>query len=194
MNPIPRKLGLSFGLVAVLLFSVLYATAMSIDDQYVFYTNYLSDLGVGPGGWAFNSAVMLAGVFMVLFSVSGLRRALPHGFASGTAVALLALSGALLFNVGVFTEDSGGTHTAVSVAFFLVLLLSMGATTLAMYRSRPAGWTGLAVSAAAFAFGLSILPMGANPQSETLAVLAAMAWGAVTSALLLAKDCGYRAP
>ncbi|MGB2582121.1 MAG: DUF998 domain-containing protein, partial [Thermoplasmata archaeon] len=63
--------------LACILFMLLYFIAMSQDPGYTFLENYLSDLGVGPGAWAFNSALMVSGAMLSLFAVFGLSAALP---------------------------------------------------------------------------------------------------------------------
>ena len=181
------RLGASCGLLSVVAFSVLYTIAATRDPGYAFLENYLSDLGVGPAAWAFNSALMTSGVLMVVFSVLGMFPLLGTSLPSRVATGLLAAAGVLLVNVGIFTEDYGDTHFAFSIAFFLTLLAALGATAYALHRTDALGLPGAAISVASFAFGLALLAAGIGPFTETLAVLAAMAWGAAASAMMLAR-------
>jgi len=184
-----RLTGLMSGLLSAAVFLILYSVAALSDPDYVFYEDYLSDLGVGPAAWAFNSAVMIAGGLIVVFSLFGLRSVLGSGSLNQVAVALLSGAGVLLFFIGVFTEDAGDVHLFFSLAFFLTLLIALGVLSAALYRASPLGTGGTAVTLATFLFGVSVaLSMGANPQSETLAVLAAVAWGTVMSSALLVKE------
>src|SRR5512136_550031 len=48
-----QKAAVLCGIVAVVAFLALYVIAMSLDSTYVFGKNYLSDLGVSNGAWAF---------------------------------------------------------------------------------------------------------------------------------------------
>ncbi|MGD9962285.1 MAG: DUF998 domain-containing protein [Thermoplasmata archaeon] len=179
--------GAVFGLLAVVSFSVLYTVAASNDPSYTFLENYLSDLGVGPWAWAFNSALMLSGTLIALFSLLGLYPLLGRSLPSRAGTGLLTVSGVLLVNVGIFTEDAGDTHFVFSIAFFLTLLAALCALTFALHVTDALGRAGTAISASVFVFGLILLSIGLGPFSETLAVLAALAWGAVIAALMLAK-------
>jgi len=184
-----KAIGLGSGLLSAAVFLFLYSVAAFSDPDYVFYEDYLSDLGVGPAAWAFNSAVMIAGVLMVVFSLLGLRGVLGSSCIDRASVALLSGAGALLFFIGVFTEDAGDVHLFFSLAFFLTLLIALGSLSVALYKANPLGTGGTAFTLVTFLFGVSIaLSMGANPRSETLAVLAAVAWGTVMSSGLLVKE------
>jgi len=176
-EPRSSRVGAVCILLAVAVFLILYLIAVSQDPGYEFLENYLSDLGVGPAAWAFNSALMLSGGLILLFSVFGLYPLLGGSISSRAGVALLAASGVLLVSVGIFTEDWGNTHFAVSIAFFLTFLLALGALACAFHLTGALGQLGTAVSAVAVAFGLLLLSMGVGPFTETLAVMAAMAWG-----------------
>lgn len=191
MRPLPPLLGPAFGLIAVLCFVPLYLVAIASDPDYVFLENYLSDLGVGPGAWAFNSGLMLAGASILLFSFFGLRKTMPGDAYASIGEALLALSGALLFNIGVFTEDFGDLHTVISYAFFIVLLIAIGGLTIAFHRTEFLGRLGVTASGMSFAVGAVLVVMGGNPFTETVAVMVALAWGSVVSiALLLSARAG----
>ena len=181
------RLGASCGLLSVVAFSILYAIAATRDPGYTFLENYLSDLGVGPAAWAFNSALMLSGALILAFSVLGVHPLLGRALPSSAGAALLGAAGVLLVNVGIFTEDYGDTHFAFSIAFFLTLLAALGVLAYALHSTGALGRAGIAVSASAFAFGLVLLSIGIGPFSETLAVLSALVWGSVISAMMLLK-------
>jgi len=185
MRSFPVFLGPAFGVIAVLCFVPLYLTAVSLDPNYVFFENYLSDLGVGPGAWAFNSGLILAGASILLFSYLGLRMSMPKDPSSLLGEILLALSGLLLFNIGVFTEDYGDLHTVISYSFFLVLLAAIGVLAIAFRRTKTLGAVGVATSSVSFLVGAVLVGMGGNPFTETCAVLVALAWGSIVSGALL---------
>ncbi|MCU0859745.1 MAG: DUF998 domain-containing protein [Thermoplasmata archaeon] len=187
-------LGASFGLLSCISFLALYSVAVSIDSGYDFFEDYLSDLGVGPGAWAFNSAVICAGVLMSLFAWSGLGQLLPKSATSATGKMVLASAGILLVSVGIFTEDYGDLHTVVSVSFFLVLEASIGLISIALYRSNALGRAGWALSSAVFLLGLGVGASGTGPASETVAVLLALFWGASISSATVWLMTGHRLP
>ena len=166
--------------VGCLVFLALYIIAASQDPEYTFMDDYLSDLGVGPGAWAFNSGVMIAGALLVLSSVLGLLPILPASPVSRTGGALLATSGVFLMNVGIFTEDAGEVHLVISYAFFLTVLASFGVLSAAMYKERSLGNLTFLATLGLFGGGLAmVLLLGANPFTETVAVMMIMAWGLV---------------
>lgn len=175
------------GLVSVASFSILYVVAASQDPNYSFLENYLSDLGVGPGAWAFNIALMLSGVLVGVFSLVGMYRILGKSLPSRAGTSLLAVSGALLVNVGIFTEDYGDAHLVFSLAFFFTLLAALGMLTYAMYRTGALGKEGTVVSASAFGVGLALLVVGIGPFAETVAVLTALIWGSAIAVLMLLR-------
>jgi len=184
-----RRIGLASGLLSAAVFLTLYSVAAFKDPGYAFYEDYLSDLGVGPAAWAFNSAVMVSGALMVVFALFGLRGVLEPGTLNHMGVLLLSAAGVMLFFIGVFTEDAGDLHLFFSLAFFLTLLTALGVLSAAFYGSRPLGAPGAAFTLAVFLFGLALaVSMGTTPQSETLAVFGAVAWGTIVSFALLVRE------
>ena len=194
MSANSQKYWLSLGIVAPAIFLVLYAIAMSSDASYTFGKNYLSDLGVGPGAWAFNSGLIIAGLLLVLFSLLGMRKVLGDVAISRVAVALLAFDGVLLACIGIFTEDYDPEHYIFSVSFFLTFLLTAGLTTISFWKTKALGTFGYAFSAFITALGLILLPMGGDPLSETIAVFTILVWGVAISSAALLKESGRRIP
>ncbi len=180
-----RRIGALCGLAAVLVFIALYSVAMYLDSEYVFMENYLSDLGVREGAWAFNSAVIVAGVLFMAMDVLAVAPALGKGMPMSASVGLLVLAAAFLVSVGIFTEDAGDIHGIVSYGFFLSMLVALGVLTLALHISPTFGRLAVYITLAAFVFGLALIPFGGTPAVETLAVLAILAWGLVMSLMLL---------
>lgn len=194
MRPNTRRLTPAFGLFAVMWFLVMYSIAMALDAVYVFGENYLSDLGVREGAWAFNSGVIGAGVLFMLFDITAVWPALGKGRVQKVAVSLLVLAAGFLVCVGIFTEDAGDLHGIVSYGFFLTMLVALAVLTWSLSRSKVLGQSGIYVTLAMFILGVGLLPMGGDPLSETLAVLGIVGWGAFLSGLLLLKGFGKRIP
>lgn len=172
------------GVLAAAAFLALYAIAMFLDSRYVFGKNYLSDLGVSEGAWAFNSGLIIAGLLYIAFALQGFGPALGRGALGRLATGMLVLSGAFLICIGIFTEDFGEVHTAFSYAFFLETLVAVGVVDLTLLRTRALGVFGPAVSSACLVFGLVLLPFGGTPLVETLAVFDIVIWGVLLSARL----------
>jgi len=194
MRTIPTKVGLAFGILAIAVFLVMYSIAMSLDNEYAFFENYLSDLGVGSGAWAFNSGVIITGVLLVLFAVFGFGPILGSDRLSNAGKALMALSGLLLAGVGIFNEDYEPYHYIFSVSYFLTFLVALVVIAMSLYRTRRLGRSGVVISAVASVFGALLLPMGGNPESETLAVIAMVVWGLSMSCLSILREYGRNVP
>jgi len=190
-TPSPR-LGAVFGLMSGISFLVLYSVAVTIDTEYEFFENYLSDLGVGPGAWAFNSAVVTSGALLVLFANYGLGQLLPRGGLTRAAVLVLSMAGILLVSIGIITEDYGDKHTVVSVGFFLVFEAAIGLVSAALLRSNAIGRTGWTLSSAVFLLGMAVGLFGANPATETAAVLLVVSWGFSLASLTIWLETGHR--
>ena len=90
--------------------------------------------------------------------------------------------------MGVFTEDYDPEHLVVSVSFFLSVLVALGLLTMAFYRTKVLGRFGWMLSFGAFILGVGLLFGGGTPLVETIAVLSAMVWGFLISAVLLARQ------
>jgi len=194
MRQLPVKAGIVCGLLGLAVFLVLYAIAVSLDGNYVFFENYLSDLGVGHGAWAFNSALVITGIMLVLFAAFGIGAVMGCSLSARAGKALLALSGVLLVGVGVFTEDFDPEHYIFSVSYFLTFLVALLTISASLYQTRVLGNFGLIVSATACAVGILLIPMGGDPESETVAVLTMIVWGALVGGAALLKEYGHELP
>lgn len=175
------------GPLAVAVFLILYSVAMSLDPGYVFGENYLSDLGVSEGAWAFNSGVIIAGLLFLPFAFLGVRPGLGPSRTDSAAVGLMMVAGMFLVSIGIFTEDSGDLHGIVSYGFFLTMLVVLGLLGYCFDKSGPAGRPRAVITLVAFVMGLSLLPLGGTPLVETIAVLSILVWGLVVGLLLLLK-------
>ncbi len=180
--------GLYCGVLAIVAFCVLYPIAAYLDPDYRFLDNYLSDLGVGPGAWAFNSALIVTGSLLAVFAIFGVYRAMGNGMWSKLGSAALAISGAFLVCIGIFTEDFDEVHTFFSFAFFITLLITLGLVSVAMFRTKALGSMGTGASITAFMAGAALIPLGANPFTETVAVLTILAWGSSITVLMNLKN------
>jgi hypothetical membrane protein len=189
-----QKVAVLCGLGAVAAFLILYMIAMSLDSTYVFGKNYLSDLGVSNGAWAFNAALILTGLLLTPFSVLGLGPALGDTMWAMISKIMLVIAALFLISIGVFTEDAGDIHGVVSYGFFLTMLVSYVFVTKALYKSKYLGKSGYGSTLLIFVFGVGIIPMGGNPLSETLAVLGIIVWGLVMGCLLMLKMSGRSVP
>lgn len=163
------------GLLASPLFILLYSIAWSLSPWYVLGENYPSDLGVGGGALAFNSGTIISGVLALPFAMT-LWRMLGRSRLSSLGCLLLAASGVALISIGVFTEDYGVIHFAVSALFFLLVLLSQILLAWPLVNSPKFKIVGISVTVLMVGT-LSSLPLvGPGPLAETIAVIEILIW------------------
>lgn len=180
-----RRAGEACGIAGPVAFLALYAIAMAGDPEYTFFRNYLSDLGVGRAAWAFNSAVIIAGALTFPFVLLGLRPALGSGILVDLG-STMALGGAtFLILVGVFTEDFDPEHYIVSVGFFTSMLVALGLLSWSLHMSNALGRPATHITEGAFALGVVLMAFGFIPETETVAVLAIVAWALAMAVILL---------
>jgi len=141
MSPrIPRKLMGACGIATLLIFPMIL-TAIQLSPWFSWFEDALSDLGVsGTTATIFNSSLIIGGLWAFVFSL-GVRSIIPDrlGYVGDLLFKLAALS---LMGVGLFPETTGQIHFYFSVAFFLLLGLSLlaNAISLLLASSKKLGW------------------------------------------------------
>ncbi len=100
-------LGALYFIVAMMLSEALY-------PGYSISNNYISDLGVGPSAWLFNSSIDLLGVLITIGSYFLYLELRDKIF-----TALVFIAGASAMGVGMFNESFGVIHILVSAAVFV---------------------------------------------------------------------------
>ncbi|HBO34305.1 MAG TPA: hypothetical protein DD636_06160 [Anaerolineaceae bacterium] len=121
--------GVFIGLIGVIVPSLVYRGTKG--EKYSFLNHYISELGetgVSKLDWVFNLGMMLAGICIVIVSLS-LGLVLP-GFWAKAGLVLGVATGIALSMVGVFPMNKIKYHTIAAVAFFrggllMVLLFSL---------------------------------------------------------------------
>jgi len=105
--------------VAVTQFVIGMIVSEALYPGYSTADNYISDLGVGPSALIFNSSVFLMGLLLLIGAYF-----LWRAFGYTMLAVLLVLTAVGVMGVGVFTEDFGAIHGAVSLMVFLFSGLS----------------------------------------------------------------------
>ena len=98
--------------------------AISLSPWFSWTANALSDLGVGEAAWVFNSGLMAGGILTMVFA-AGLLVAFGGRALGRVGAVLLFLDAIALLGIGVFSEAAGDIHSYFSVAFFVLLPLSL---------------------------------------------------------------------
>ncbi|TES83485.1 MAG: DUF998 domain-containing protein [Hadesarchaea archaeon] len=118
-----RVAGLCGVIVPVVAFSCIFI-AISLSPWFSWTANALSDLGVGEAAWVFNSGLMASGILMMIFA-AGLLVAFGGRALRRVGAVFLFFDAVALFGIGVFSEAAGDIHSYFSVAFFVLLPLSL---------------------------------------------------------------------
>ncbi len=170
------------GIVAPILAFALICLAVASYPQFSWVDNALSDLGVVPGFTAaiFNHGLIISGMLFFIFSI-GIFMFLGERFVSRTGTFVFALACLALVAIGVFPENVKPTHYLVSVAFFVLLPISLLIITGAfwlMRQVRMAVFTLLVAVAAAAPWVLlfSVRYVSGVAVPETVSGLASAAW------------------
>ncbi|MFH1820914.1 MAG: DUF998 domain-containing protein [Methanobacteriota archaeon] len=154
--------------------------AISLSPWFNWSANALSDLGIGEAAWVFNLGLMAGGILSMVFVVGMFSPFNDSVRRLGTLVFFLgALS---LVGIGAFSEAAGRIHFYFSVAFFVLVpisLLLIGAG-FVLTGSRKFGVLTVVIGV------LAALPWAFSWSSvavpELLSALASTAWSAIQGA------------
>jgi hypothetical membrane protein len=151
------------------------ALAVERSAWFIWTGNALSDLGArGNSTTIFNMGLIVGGILIAVFAL-GLWQSLK-GRALGNAGALaFLLTAAALCSVGIFPETAGDIHSYVSVAFFVMLVVSLWLVGAALVQLSEMGLGLVMIIAGVVAAAVWALPWPAEAIPELIAALAASA-------------------
>ncbi len=98
--------------------------AIIISPWFAWSTNALSDLGVGEAALVFNSGLIAGGITSIIFAL-GLFVAFEKQNLRKTGAVVYFFVAISLINIGVFSEAVGNVHLYFSIAFFVLLPISL---------------------------------------------------------------------
>ncbi len=188
------------GIVApILAFTFIYLAVKS-HPQFSWMDNAISDLGVVPGVTEalLNYGLITSGILFFIFSI-GMSLFLGEKFVSRIGAFVLALACSALVAIGVFPENVKPTHYLVSVAFFVLLPISMLIIAEAFWLMRKvhiAVFTLLmAVAAAApWILHFSVHYVSGVAIPEAVSGLAGAVWTAVLGYKMMRKASRAKVP
>lgn len=172
-----KKLCCASGIIAGLLAIISIFAAASLDSNFAWFTNYVSDLGTGSQMIIFNYGLIISGIFGIAFAFG-----IHEGLKSRFSWYLTLLASVSLMGVGAFPE-SHPWHFAISAAFFFFISLAEIFVGRKFYEKN--GAVGL-LSIMAGIVSLFIILMF-NPFYEAIAVFIAMIWSIAIGAAILAR-------
>lgn len=120
-------LGAVSGMVTPVLAFTCILLAIASYPAFSWINNALSDLGVvrGVTGPLFNFGLYSSGFFALSFAVFGLYNYLGEIWVGKVGVAAFAATGLALVGIGFFPENIIPNHYLFSVAFFILLPISL---------------------------------------------------------------------
>jgi len=156
------------------------ALAIAYSPWFNWFTNALSDLGVGEAALIFNSGLIVGGVLVTVFAVGMmviLRRQVL-GFLGASALILSSIS---LQAIGVFPESAGRIHFYVSISFFALLAISLLIIGVALLRESSQRYLGLysILTVVVAIIAAWVIPHEGVAIPEIIGVLAASVWNIV---------------
>ena len=133
-----------------------------LEESFSWNKNALSDIGVSPQAWLFNSALVVGGLLNLLF-VFGLRNYLGKTRFLKIGILLLIVGNISLSLVGVFTENYDIIHGLVALGYLLLNPLGLICIGLGE-KSHELGKVSLVfgITALLFIFGLPMIVVVAN--------------------------------
>ncbi|MEM4726323.1 MAG: DUF998 domain-containing protein [Nitrososphaerales archaeon] len=165
-----KKLVRAAGLCGILGVAIVYPLILLARFYYPsfsWFNNALSDLGVGVSAPIFNTALLIGGALLLIFSLGLLNY--TSGYIAKLGSLLLIAASIFLAAIGLFPENYGKLHFYVSVAFFVLIvfsLLTLGLS-LILQSSRASGF--LTVVGAIIAALIWIFPWTGVAIPETIA-------------------------
>ena len=112
-----RVAGLS-GIIESILPLIMILSSTVLEKTFSWNKDALSDIGISPFAWLFNSALIVGGLLNLLF-VFGLRKYLGENRWLRAGIFLIIVSSISLALVGVFTENYSIIHGLVALGYLL---------------------------------------------------------------------------
>ncbi len=113
------------GVLTPIVVLTLILLAIHYSPWFSWTENALSDLGVqGIAAILFNSSLIIGGALTIIFAI-GVRETLLNKALGRIGMLIFILDAAMLCAIGIFPETAGDIHLYVSVAFFVLLPISL---------------------------------------------------------------------
>ncbi len=182
------RMGALTGIVApVLAFGCIFVAILSY-PPFSWINNALSDLGIVPGitGPVFNFGLYAGGFFVFNSAVFGLYSYMGKRLVGKIGALVFAAVGLALMGIGFFPENRIPAHILFSVAFFVLIPISLLISTIAfavMRRWKMAVFPLLIAAAAALPWVLyfNIHYVSGVAIPEFLSALAGSVWSVLLS-------------
>jgi hypothetical membrane protein len=133
-----QRIGAASGIVTPVLAFTCILIAVASYPQFSWTNNALSDLGIIAGitGPLFNFGLYTSGLFAFNFAVFGLFTYLEKSWVGKIGAVTFVATGLALMGIGFFPENVVPWHYLFSVAFFVLLPISLLVITVAFALER----------------------------------------------------------
>jgi len=180
------KFALLCGMITPIISLSFITVAIAYTPQFNWFTWALSDLGVHQAAFIFNSGLIIGGILATMFAV-GLMQILRKKILGFLGTFTLVLSSINLCAVGVFPESAGRIHFYVSLAFFVLLAISLLFIGASLIRESSQRYLGLFTILTVVAGSVAALavPHEGMAIPEMIGALAGSVWAVVLSVTFL---------
>jgi hypothetical membrane protein len=168
--------GLFFGILTVAIILASMLIAASLDPDFVFFRDWLSELGDGPGAFEFNSGLILGGVFGIGFSFLGLRPILEPSLSREVGTIFMCTACISAIFVGIYPITYHDEHTVASLGAFISVGIALLFIAYALGIDHPLGRWLTELTRSVFVLFLILFLLAANPIGETLTMIILGVW------------------
>jgi hypothetical membrane protein len=162
-------------MIGVAVFIFAWVCAASIDTAWQFGVNTLSEFGISDtdASLYFNyGCCMITGALVAAFGIGRAAYAKNKGHAAGGT--LIALGGAFLILVGLFTMDSGDVHVMIAVSMAAFLFFGIAATAVGNWNADRKVFAGVGIIVACLLVAMAVAFDVAG--LEAYGIILAMIW------------------
>ena len=167
--------------------TALFVAAISNSPWFNWTENHISALGVeGSAKTLFNSGLILAGIFSLIFAI-GLGRCLLSGRLGQLTVVSLILGSIAVFDMGVFPRTFDFMHGASTAAFFVCNTLALLFIGVVAITASQMTWGLLSITAGVLVAAILLVlgPLSGGAIAQLLSCLPWSLWMIAFGIMLL---------
>ena len=183
-----RKITAVCGIISQLVgITALLGAAISNSLWFSWTEDHISALGVeGSAKILFNSGLILAGLFSLIFAI-GLGRCLLSGRLGQLAMVSFILGSVAVFDMGVFPRTFDFMHAASTAAFFVFITLALLLIGVAAITASQMIWGLLSITAGILMAGIQLVlgPLSGGAIAQLLSYLSWSLWTIALGIMLL---------
>ena len=140
-NVAKQRIGAASGIIAPIIAFTCILLAIASYSQFSWTNNALSDLGIISGltGPLFNLGLLASGLLAFSFAIFGLFNYLGKIWVGKIGSSFFAAATLSLICIGIFNENFSPTHYLVSVAFFVLVPISLFIVTSVFWLNHHRG-------------------------------------------------------